>query len=103
MKDLQANRRTLGAGVLVLVLAIIVSARISTPAVFMTLIATYVVLGLLEEVLFFRRRRAEEIASAHYEPEDDEGEVLAELGASTTRPVPSAESLEAAEVDVGAR
>jgi len=102
MKDLQANRRTLGAAVLVLVLAIIVSARISTPAVFMMLIATYVVLGLLEEVLFFRRRRAEEIASTQYEPEDDEGEVLAELGASGTRPVPPADSLEAAEVDVGA-
>jgi len=102
MKDLQANRRTLGAAVLVLVLAIIVSARISTPAVFMMLIATYVVLGLLEEVLFFRRRRAEEIASAQYEPEDDECEVLAELGASGTRPVPPADNLEAAEVDVGA-
>jgi CDP-diacylglycerol--serine O-phosphatidyltransferase len=102
MKDLQANRRTLGAAVLVLVLAIIVGARISTPAVFMLLITTYVMLGLLEEVLFFRRRRAEELATARYEPEDDEGDVLAELGANGTPQVPAGDSLEAAEVDVRA-
>ncbi len=83
MKDLKLNKRTLGFGFVLLVLGVIVAARIHAPAVFMLLIGLYIALGLTEEVLFFRRRRAEERASARAQmPADDEREVLAELGAS---------------------
>jgi CDP-diacylglycerol--serine O-phosphatidyltransferase len=102
MKDLRPNRRTLGAAVLVAVLAIIVAARISTPAVFLGLIATYVVLGLLEEVLFFRRRRAGRLAEADG-PEDDESDVLAELGADGSDPATSLDDIAPAEADARAR
>lgn len=87
MKDLKWNRRTIGAVVLGLVLAVTVAARLHAPVVLMAIIGTYLVLGLLEEVLFFRRRRAEERRdnghdSGRYTPDDDEGEVLEELGAN---------------------
>lgn len=81
MKDLEANRRTFGAAVLLVALAIVVAAQISAPAVFMMLATTYVALGLVEEVLFFKRRREQARAAMVYRPDDDEREVLAELGA----------------------
>lgn len=86
MKDLKWNRRTLGVVVVLAVLAVTLAAQIHTPAVLMTIIGTYLTLGLLEEVLFYRRRRAEELQEAQgpVTPDDDEGEVLEELGANET-------------------
>lgn len=90
MKDLEANRRTIGAAVLLAALAIVVGAQISAPAVFMMLAGTYVGLGLVEELLFFRRRRQHVRATTLYRPDDDERDVLAELGADgTTTEAPS--------------
>ena len=80
MKDVRMNRRTIGVGALVLVIAVIVAARIHAPAVFLMLIATYIGLGLLEEVLFYRRRRRMERGEDSEPAEADDQVVLRELG-----------------------
>lgn len=82
MKDLRLSKRTLAAGAAIAALAVILTARINAPFVFLGLIGLFIALGLAEEILFYRRRRREAKAEQEPEaPEDDEDEVLAELGA----------------------
>lgn len=77
MKDVRPTRRTIGFVALSAILVVLLAGRISGPTTFMGLVGVYIVLGLLEEVVFFRRRRAEQSTAM-----DDEGEVLEELGAN---------------------
>jgi len=97
MKDLRLTKRTLAVIALLLMSGIIVAVRISQPAVLILLVGCYIVLGLVEEALLIRkdRRQARQDASAtavapNVAPpdpalvgsvDDDELEVLAELGA----------------------
>jgi hypothetical protein len=65
--------------------AVIVLAGLEKVFIFLFLVLAYVVLGLAEEVIFFRRRRAQERSELHTpapEPAPtQEEEVLRELGA----------------------
>jgi CDP-diacylglycerol--serine O-phosphatidyltransferase len=82
MKNLHLSRRTMAAAAAVAVVALILAARINFPFVFLGLIGLFIVLGLAEEVVFYRRRRREERAElAAQAAEAEEAEVLAELGA----------------------
>jgi CDP-diacylglycerol--serine O-phosphatidyltransferase len=87
-KDLKLSRRTVTVAGLVLggAAVAIFRSRVPSAVVFICLIAAYLALGLLEEVLFYRRRRAEETARPGKPLEADGGarsdeEVLEELGA----------------------
>jgi len=88
-KDLTLSRRTV-TGLLVIgaFTAVVLLARMHSAFVFVSLMAAYLALGLFEEILFFRRRRAEERAvkepSVVLEAEGgakSDDEVLEELGA----------------------
>jgi CDP-diacylglycerol--serine O-phosphatidyltransferase len=85
-KELRLNFKTVGI-VLLLVgaCAAIVMAGLEKAFIFLFLVLFYVVLGLAEEVIFFRRRRAQERSAAQTatpEPAPaQEEEVLRELGA----------------------
>jgi CDP-diacylglycerol---serine O-phosphatidyltransferase len=82
-KDLTLNKRTVAVLIGIAVLAILAFLRINGPAVLLTLLSLFVVLGLAEEVVFYRRRRRVEAAEKRVgEPDDDEREVLEELGAT---------------------
>jgi CDP-diacylglycerol--serine O-phosphatidyltransferase len=82
-KDLTLNKRTVGVGVVILAVAVLMFVRINGPVVLIVLLSLFVLLGLAEEVVFYRRRRREEQAERRVgEPDDDEREVLEELGAS---------------------
>jgi CDP-diacylglycerol--serine O-phosphatidyltransferase len=83
-KDVRLNPKT--AGVLLLVggaYAAIVYAGLERASIFLFLVMAYIALGLTEEVIFFRSRRAEARAarSADAPPPAREEEVLRELGA----------------------
>jgi CDP-diacylglycerol--serine O-phosphatidyltransferase len=86
-KDLRFSRRTVtfAGGVLATVIVALFFKHVPSGFVFITMMAIYLALGLFEEVIFFRRRRAE--AKAAKEPVEADGgarsdeEVLAELGA----------------------
>ena len=81
-KDLTLNKRTVAVGVVVLAVAVLLFVRINGPVVLIVLLSLFVLLGLAEEVVFYRRRRREEQAEKRVgEPDDDEREVLEELGA----------------------
>lgn len=81
-KDLTLNKRTVAVGVVLIAFAVLTFVRINGPAVLILLMSLFVVLGLAEEVVFYRRRRREEQAEKRVgEPDDDEREVLEELGA----------------------
>jgi CDP-diacylglycerol--serine O-phosphatidyltransferase len=90
-KDLRLSRRTVsvGAGVIGGVVAAIFFKRVPSGFVFISLMAMYLALGLFEEIIFYRRRRAEAEAAAAPEAAEVEAEggarsdeeVLAELGA----------------------
>lgn len=90
-KDLRLSRRTVtvASALVASGLIAIFYKKVPSAFVFMLLTSTYVGLGLMEEVLFFRRRRAEEVAarakSTPLIPADggatSDEEVLAELGA----------------------
>ncbi len=90
-KDLRLNRRTvLGVTFLVAIALVLWRARFQSAFIFIFLITLYVGLGLFEEVIFYRRRRAEHLLekqSATAPPLEAEGgatsdeEVLEELGA----------------------
>lgn len=81
-KDLTLNKRTIAVLVGLAGLAVLLFVRINAPMVLMTLLTLFVLLGLAEEVVFYRRRRREELAEKQVgEPDDDEAEVLEELGA----------------------
>jgi CDP-diacylglycerol--serine O-phosphatidyltransferase len=89
-KDLRMSRRTITGGLAILAFTIVVLVqRMHSALIFVVLMATYVGLGLTEEVLFYRRRREEERAARASQPvvleaeggaKSDE-EVLEELGA----------------------
>lgn len=80
-KDLKLNKRNVAVLVGIAALAIVMFVRINGPAVLMMLMSLFVVLGLAEEIVFYRRRRREELAEKRAgEPDDDEAEVLEELG-----------------------
>ena len=80
-KDLTLTKRSVAVIVLVLALAALVFLRVNGPAVLIGMLSLFVVLGLAEEVVFYRRRRREELAEKRVdEPDDDEAEVLEELG-----------------------
>ncbi len=81
-KDLRLSGRT--GGLLLLVAgayAAIVYAGLSRALIFLFLVAAYIGLGLSEEVIFFRSRRAEARAERQAASRREEEEVLRELGA----------------------
>jgi CDP-diacylglycerol--serine O-phosphatidyltransferase len=88
-KDVRFNGKT--AGMLLLIggaYAAIVYAGLHRASIFLVLVAAYIVLGLAEEVIFFKARRAEARARRIptppplvVTPPDGEEEVLRELGA----------------------
>ena len=85
-KELRLNFKTVGMILLLVgVCAAIVLAGLQKAFIFLFLVLFYVVLGLAEEVIFFRRRRAQERNAAQTAaPEPvpaQEEEVLRELGA----------------------
>ena len=80
-KDLTLNRRSVVVIVALLAVALLTLLRINAPAMLLALLSLFVVLGLAEEIVFYRRRRRQERTQAGAdEPEDDEREVLEELG-----------------------
>lgn len=80
-KDLTLNRRSVAVIAALIGLGVLTFVRINAPAVLLALLSLFVVLGLAEEIVFYRRRRREELAErAPGEPDDDEDEVLEELG-----------------------
>jgi CDP-diacylglycerol---serine O-phosphatidyltransferase len=86
-KDLQLNKRNVAVIIGIAALAIVMFVRINGPAVLMALMSLFVLLGLAEELVFFRRRRREELAEKQKgEPDDDEAEVLEELGVEEGQP-----------------
>jgi CDP-diacylglycerol--serine O-phosphatidyltransferase len=81
-KDLRLTKRTIASIFAISTLALLAFVQINGPAMLMGLLSLFVVLGLIEEVLFYRRRKREEAKEkAVGEPDDDEREVLVELGA----------------------
>jgi CDP-diacylglycerol---serine O-phosphatidyltransferase len=86
-KDLTLNKRTVAVLIGIAVLALLAFVRINAPAVLLTLLSLFVILGLAEEVVFYRRRRRIEAAEKRVgEPDDDEREVLEELGVVAEEP-----------------
>jgi CDP-diacylglycerol--serine O-phosphatidyltransferase len=85
-KELRLNLKTVAILLLVVgACAAIVMAGLEKAFIFLFLVLAYVVLGLAEEVIFFRRRRAQERSELHTPPPEpvptQEEEVLRELGA----------------------
>lgn len=94
MKDVKLTKRTIAIVGLLLASAVVVAVRISQPAVLMFLVACYISLGLVEEVVLLRKSRVERraaAAAAASQPDDSptESEVLAELGVDED-PAPAA-------------
>lgn len=80
-KDLTLNKRSLAVIVLLIAFAVFTFVKINFPMVLISLLSLFVLLGLAEEVVFYRRRRREAHAEAKAGvPDDDEREVLEELG-----------------------
>ena len=80
-KDLRLNKRSIAVIVVLAVVAVFTFVQINGPAVLVILLSLFVVLGLAEEVVFYRRRKREELAEKKAgEPDDNEAEVLEELG-----------------------
>jgi CDP-diacylglycerol--serine O-phosphatidyltransferase len=89
-KDLKLSRRTItGFLAIAAFTAVVLIGRMHSALIFVVLMATYVGLGLTEEVVFYRRRREEERVAKASQPvvleaeggaKTDE-EVLEELGA----------------------
>jgi CDP-diacylglycerol--serine O-phosphatidyltransferase len=86
-KDIRFTRKTAGFLLLVAgVYAAIVRAGLERASIFLFLVMAYIALGLSEEVIFFRSRRAEARAAREPQPSGPpsparEEEVLRELGA----------------------
>jgi len=85
-KELRFSLKTVGVVLLVAgACATWVAAGFAKAFIFLLLVLAYIVLGLTEEVLFYRRRRAQERAAKGAEPVDvptvPDEEVLRELGA----------------------
>jgi CDP-diacylglycerol--serine O-phosphatidyltransferase len=99
-KDVRWNGKTAGMLLLIAgVYAAIVYTGLQRASIFLFLVAAYIGLGLAEEVIFFRARRAEARAlrtptppPIQVAPPDGEDEVLRELGAfDSTDDEPTAE------------
>jgi CDP-diacylglycerol--serine O-phosphatidyltransferase len=89
-KDLRFDRRSILGGFFVLSFMVVaIISHFHSAMIFVILVAAYLGLGLAEEVLFYRRRKAEDHAAGREQPLDLEAEggarsdeeVLAELGA----------------------
>jgi CDP-diacylglycerol--serine O-phosphatidyltransferase len=85
-KELRLNFKTVGILLLVVGACVaIVMAGLEKAFIFLFLVLSYVVLGLAEEVIFFRRRRAQERSESQSTAPDpapaQEEDVLRELGA----------------------
>jgi CDP-diacylglycerol--serine O-phosphatidyltransferase len=89
-KDLRLSRRTIiGFFAIAAFTVAVIVGRMHSALIFVVLMATYVGLGLTEEVFFYRRRKEEDAAAkatqpVHLEAEGgakNDEEVLAELGA----------------------
>jgi CDP-diacylglycerol---serine O-phosphatidyltransferase len=90
-KDLRLDKRTVAVLVVLAAFAVFTFVRINGPAVLIILMSLFVVLGLAEELVFYRRRRREEQAEKRAgEPDDSEAEVLEELGLDREAPPPPA-------------
>lgn len=88
-KDLTLNKRTVAAVVALAAVGVLTFVRINGPAVLLALLTLFVLLGLAEEVVFYRRRKREEQAELKAdEPDDDEQEVLEELGVESRQAHP---------------
>lgn len=100
-KDLTINRKSVAVTFLLVVASITIYLNLRGSFIFVFLMASYIVLGLSEEIIFFRRRRRDDKAererrrldgqavdgdSAMAEgPDDNEEDVLRELGAFDNR------------------
>jgi CDP-diacylglycerol---serine O-phosphatidyltransferase len=62
-KDLTLNRRSVMVMTLMLVCGIIIAVKLRASFIFLFLTSAYIMLGLSEEVIFYRKRRAEELAA----------------------------------------
>lgn len=112
-KDLRPSRRTLmvGGGILAAALIAIFRQRVPSAFVFMVLILAYIGLGLFEEILFYRRRRAEDQATKATAPTQmmadggatSDEDVLEELGAYDSREDTAGRDTSDAEGDVISR
>jgi CDP-diacylglycerol---serine O-phosphatidyltransferase len=83
-KDLTINRRSVAVTFLLIVASITIYLELRASFIFVFLMASYLTLGLMEELIFFRRRRAEDRAAKAFrdmQPEETDEEVMAELGA----------------------
>jgi CDP-diacylglycerol---serine O-phosphatidyltransferase len=83
-KDLTINRRSIAVIFLLLVASITIYLELRASFIFVFLMASYLALGLMEELIFFRRRRAEDRVAKAFrdlQPEETDEEVMAELGA----------------------
>ena len=88
-KDLTLNKRSVSVIVAIAALALLMFVQINGPAVLITLMSLFVLLGLAEELVFYRRRRREELAEQRVgEPDDDERAVLEELGVEQSSAAP---------------
>jgi len=83
-KDLTINRKSVAVTFLLIVASITIYLELRASFIFVFLMASYLTLGLMEELIFFRRRRAEDRAAKAFremQPEETDEEVMAELGA----------------------
>jgi hypothetical protein len=62
-KDLTLNRRSVMVMALVVVCGIIIAVKLRASFVFLAMMSAYIMLGLAEEVIFYRKRRTEELAA----------------------------------------
>ncbi|HEY3357877.1 MAG TPA: CDP-diacylglycerol--serine O-phosphatidyltransferase [Polyangia bacterium] len=62
-KDLTVNRRSVSVTCLLVIAGIAIAVKLRASFIFVFLMSAYILLGLAEEVIFFRRRRYEELAA----------------------------------------
>jgi CDP-diacylglycerol---serine O-phosphatidyltransferase len=62
-KDLTLNRRSVMVMALVVVCGIIIAVKLRASFIFLAMMSAYIMLGLSEEIIFYRKRRAEELAA----------------------------------------
>jgi CDP-diacylglycerol---serine O-phosphatidyltransferase len=62
-KDLTINRRSVMVMALVVVCGIIIAVKLRASFIFLAMMSFYIMLGLSEEVIFYRKRRVEELAA----------------------------------------
>jgi CDP-diacylglycerol--serine O-phosphatidyltransferase len=62
-KDLTINRRSVVVMLLVVLSGVVIAVKLRASFVFVAMMSAYIMLGLSEEVIFYRKRRAEELAA----------------------------------------